>query len=388
MVKRLSNYPKNNSFFLFGARGTGKTTWLKELFKGENTLWLDLLRPSDEEAYLLDPGLLEKQINQLHQEGKAPEWVVIDEIQKCPKLLDIVHLLIESKNIKFALTGSSSRRLKQKGTNLLAGRAFVRNMFPLTHIELGEYFNLQKVLSFGSLPKLFSYSETSDCIDYLSAYANTYIKNEIQEEQWVRKIEPFRKFLPIAAQMNGQPLNYFNIAKDVGVDSSTIKSYYEILEDTLLGFQLNAYHLSVRQQQRSASKFYFFDTGIKRQLERKLTVELSVGTTEYGRAFEHLVILEFFRLNEYYKKEFEFSYLLTKDGLEIDLIIERPGKSTCFIEIKSKDKVDERDCRHLERLVTTVKDAEFFILSNDPTKQRIKNTSALPWQDGIKIILG
>jgi len=388
MIKRLVNLPKNNSFFLFGARGTGKTTLLKQHFKKfKNILWIDLLKSSDEEKYLLDPDLLERQIKATVSGESKVDWVIIDEVQKVPKLLNIAHLLIEDLNIKFALTGSSSRKLKQKGVNLLAGRAWVKNLFPFSFEEcqsINSDIDLKDILQWGSLPKVIELSKNTDKAEFLSSYVQTYIKSEIQEEQWVRKIEPFRKFLPIAGQMNGKPLNYHNISKDVGVDDSTIRSYYEILEDTLLGFQLPSFNRSIRQQQRLASKFYFFDLGVKRQLERKLTVRIEPGTSEFGDAFEHFVILEIFRLNSYNKKDFELSYLLTKDNVEIDLILDRPGRPLALIEIKSKAKVDERDVKHLELIGSSIDNCELFLISNDTTTQKIKNTQAYHWSKGIK----
>ena len=206
-VGRLCNLPANNSFFLFGARGTGKTTLLKQLPFLKQAFYIDLLDSDVEEKYALNPQLLLEQVRAM----KDGEWVIIDEIQKNPKLLDHVHILIEERNIHFALTGSSSRKLKRGGADLLAGRAWSFSLFPLTSRELGSDFDLQKALQWGTLPKVAFLSSTQDRNRFLRTYAQTYIREEILVEQLVRNLDPFRLFLPIAAQMNTQIINYSNI---------------------------------------------------------------------------------------------------------------------------------------------------------------------------------
>jgi len=252
MIHRIFNPLTTNSFFLFGARGTGKTTWLQGHFEATHSLWIDLLNLEEEERFALQPQILSELIAK-----KQPHWVIIDEVQKNPKLLDIVHQEIEKRSSLFALTGSSVRKLKRGAANLLAGRAFVYQMHPLTHLELGESFDVQQSLTWGSLPKLLEYSTDREKISYLKSYTQTYLKEEIVSEQIVRKLEPFRRFLVIAAQQNGEIINFTNIARDVGADTKTVQSYFQILEDTLLGFLLPAYHSSVRKQQASGPKFYF-----------------------------------------------------------------------------------------------------------------------------------
>lgn len=308
----------------------------------------------------------------------------MDEIQKVPKLLDVVHSKIESSETRFAMTGSSARKLKREGTNLLAGRAFVYNLFPLTHRELGDSFNLNSALMYGTLPGLLKFDSGEEKMAFLRAYALTYLKEEIWGEHIVRKLDPFRKFVEIAAQCNGELINFANIARDVGVDIKTVQSYFEILEDTLLGFMLEPYHRSVRKRQRQAPKFYLFDSGVRRALDRTLTIELKPGTYAYGKAFEHLVIAEAVRLNEYHQKDYRFSYLRTKDDAEIDLVVERPGTSTALVEIKSTSQVDDRDTRSLERFVSDIPKSEAFILSTDPKSKRIGKVKAFPWQQGLK----
>ncbi|MCB0362860.1 MAG: ATP-binding protein, partial [Bdellovibrionales bacterium] len=221
MVRRTQKLSKNNSLFLFGARGTGKTTLLRELYSNTNPLWIDLLSDKDEDRFGRNPD----ELSQVLKTGQY-NCVVIDEIQKAPKLLDIVHREIEKyKKIQFVLTGSSARKLKRGSANLLAGRAFTYHLFPLTYDELGDQFDLHSVLEFGSLPKLLDFSNSDEKNEFLRSYVKTYLREEIQVEQLIRKLNPFRDFLEIAAQCNGKIINYSKIARDVGVDDKTIQNY-------------------------------------------------------------------------------------------------------------------------------------------------------------------
>jgi predicted AAA+ superfamily ATPase len=382
MIDRLINPLRTSSFFLFGARGTGKSTFLGDYFsQDEAILWIDLLNPEEEDRYARNPMELAGRLNL--DPGKF-KWVVLDEIQKVPKLLDVVQGRIESGGIKFAMTGSSARKLKREGTNLLAGRAFVYSLFPLTHRELADDFDLDSALMYGTLPGLLNFDTREEMRAFLRAYALTYLKEEVWGEHLVRKLDPFRKFIEIAAQCNGEIINFSNIARDVGVDIKTVQSYFEILEDTLLGFLLEPYHRSVRKRQRMAPKFYLFDTGVRRALDRTLNIDLMPGTYAYGKAFEHLVIAEAIRLNEYKQKDYQFFYLRTKDDAEIDLIVDRPGASTVLVEIKSAQRIDERDSRSLEKFAADMPRSEAFILSTDPVAKRISRVSAFPWQQGLR----
>jgi len=385
MFKRLINPLKQKSFFLFGARGVGKSTFLRAYFKDLRVLWFDLLDAELEDRFVTNPKAFQLEV--ASQLAKV-DWIVIDEIQKCPKLLNYVQKFIVEDKAKFALTGSSARRLKQKGTNLLAGRAVTEQLYPLTFLELKKEFSLDEVLHTGSLPEMVLSKSSEERNAFLRSYVLNYLKLEVQAEQWVRKLEPFRRFLPLAAQMNTRILNYTNLAKDIGVDTTTVQSYFDILEDTLLGTRIPAYHRSIRKQQRKAPKFYFFDLGVKRAAERSLDVPLKKGTYAYGEAFEHLVVMEIYRLAQYQKKDYELSYLLTKDGAEIDLIIDRPGKPLCLIEIKSKERVDERDIKNLEHFRNDFKKADFYLLSNDPSPKQINHVKAMPWQSGILEAVG
>jgi predicted AAA+ superfamily ATPase len=309
--------------------------------------------------------------------------VVIDEVQKVPRLLDVVHRLIEATSLQYVLTGSSARKLMRGASNLLAGRAFVHNLFPLTHRELGDSFDLVSALQWGTLPRLFQYSAIEDRNQFLRAYALTYIQEEIRVEQIVRRLDPFRQFLEVAAQSNVRIVNYAKIADDVGVDTKTVQSYFTILEDTLVGILLPPYHASVRKRQRKNPKFYYFDTGVRRALERTLTVEIREGTYGFGDAFEHFLVLEIMRLNSYAGNDWRFSYLKTAGEAEIDLIIERPGMPKALVEIKSGNRMTERDTRALSRFLPDLVPAEAFCLSRDPNEKKIGSVWCLPWQAGI-----
>ncbi len=369
---------------MFGARGVGKSSWIQKHFKNtSNILWIDLLKAEWEDELIKNPDYLIKVIS---QQERKPSWVCIDEVQKIPKLLDIVHHLIESQKIKFALTGSSARKLKRGSANLLAGRAFAYEMFPLTHLELGDDFNIDKYLSYGGLPSLTVLTTTNDIQMYLKSYVSTYLKEEIQAEQIVRNLKPFRLFLDVAAQMNAKIVNFSKIGNDVGADTKTVQNYFEILKDTHIGFLLQAHDTSIRKRQKKNPKFYYFDTGVTRSLNRRLNIPLKKGTYEYGDLFEQFIVLEMHRLNSYFSLDYQFSYLQTNNGLEIDIIIERPGLPQAFIEIKSSDHITEQDLTSLVSLRRDYSKNEYFCLSLDP-KERIENGIAiLPWKKGLKIL--
>ena len=381
MIHRLSNISKSNSFFLFGARGVGKSSLIKKHFEAtKNILWIDLLKSEWEDELIKNPDHL---IKLVAQQEKRPEWVVIDEVQKIPKLLDIVHHLIETKKIKFALTGSSARKLKRGSANLLAGRAFSFELFPLTHLELNNDFDLHRYLTYGGLPGLTELSTVADIHSYLKSYVSTYLKEEIQAEQIVRNLRPFRLFLDTAAQMNSKIVNFSKIAQDVGADTKSVQNYFEILKDTHVGLLLNANEDSLRKRQKRNPKFYYFDTGIVRSLNRKLNLPLKKGSFEYGDLFEQFLILEMHRLNSYFSLDYQFSYLQTNNNLEIDLIVERPGMRTAFIEIKSSEKIQEDDLVSLSSLKKDFPKNQYFCLSNDPNNKVLNGIEILHWKKGL-----
>lgn len=381
MVGRLQKLSKNNSLFLFGARGCGKSTLLKELFPKSKTLWIDLLTAEDEDRFRRDPDQLSYLI-----ENQKPQRVVLDEIQKIPKLLDIVHRQIELRpDLQFVLTGSSARKLKRGAANLLAGRAIEYFLFPLTTLELGPRFQLSEVLRFGSLPKLLHLKLAEEKSDYLRTYARTYLKEEILQEQIIRNIDPFQDFLEMAAQMNGKILSYSKISRDLGVDDKTVKNYFSILVDTYVGFFLPSFHRSIRKRQREAPKFYFFDLGVKRALERNLSIDLNSSSYAFGDAFETWVIQECFRLNEYFKRDFRLSYLRTQSDVEIDLILERPGQSDLLVEIKSSEFIRDDDVKSISKIAGAWdRPCQSQVWSQDPNSKTILGVACLDW----KIALG
>lgn len=366
MILRLQSLTLRNSFFLFGPRGVGKTTLIKQILPEEKTVQFNLLDFELESRLLRRPAEFREMLLALPD---SVEWVFVDEIQRVPKLLDEVHQHIElNKNRFFALTGSSVRKLKRGQANLLAGRAFSYYLFPFGWYELGAQFDLHHTLMFGSLPKLFALDSEEDKKMFLRSYCQTYLQEEILQEGLIRNLTAFRQFLPIAAAQNGQVLSWGNMASDVGVDAKTIRSYFEILEDTLVGFLLPAWHWSVRKRQKSQPKFYFFDCGVKRALANELTIFIQPQTSEYGRLFEHWLITELYRYNHYKQFDFTFSYLATHD-VDIDLVIERPGLSTLLLEIKSTERIQPRHVSALAGIARDVPNSRAVCVSLDPVQR-------------------
>ena len=382
MFNRIIKFSPNNSFFLFGARGTGKSFLLRERYSISNSVTIDLLDPDTFLQYSLNPGSLSNYIATLDDKI---EWIIIDEVQKIPSLLDVVHkFLSDGNDKKFILTGSSARKLKRGGGNMLAGRAFVYDLFPLTHIELAKKFDLMEVLKFGSLPGIYNFTSEDDKNEFLRSYHYTYITQEITEEQVVRKLDLFRRFLNIAAQMNGKVLNYSKVARESGISTPTVITYFQILEDTLLGMILPAYHGSIRKSQRESPKFYFFDTGVLNALKNTLTLSLNTSTYNFGELFESFIINEINRLQIYYRKDWKFSFLRTASDNEIDLIIERPGMKTALIEIKSTENLFEQQVSVLNNFTKDFPNSEAFCFSLDKISKKYGNVNCLHWKSGIE----
>lgn len=385
MIPRLLVLPNDESLFLFGPRGVGKTTLLKSLPWFPNAIYINLLSPREEQRFARNPDELWAIVTALiSMPEQQIQHIVIDEVQKVPKLLDVVHDVIESTSKKFVLTGSSARKLKHGGANLLAGRAFVYHLYPFTYLEAPQPLNLIDCLRWGMLPKIFDYQSSEKKQLYLEAYTNTYLKEEIWAEQFIRELDPFRRFLEVAAQCNGKIVNFSNIAQDVGTSDTNIQRYFSILEDTLLGFFLEAFQHSFRKRLSKTPKFYFFDTGIVRALTSQLSLPLLQSTSQYGDVFEHFIILQCIALAKYYYREFRFSYLKTKDDSEIDLIVERPGLPLLFIEIKSCDNVQPSHVSTLKRMANDFGNCEAICLSCDPYPKEIDGIKVFPWQQGIK----
>ncbi len=382
-VDRICQLPSKQSFFLFGARGVGKSMLLKKHFKNsENHLWIDILSPSLEVALASRPEKLLEMWSL-----KKTKWIIIDEVQKIPSILDVVHKGIEDHKILFALTGSSARKLKRGGANLLAGRAIEKHLAPFSILEIEKEFSLKKALSVGMLPAIWSQKlSTQEATDFLYSYVNVYLKEEIAAEQLVRSLDPFRRFLVSAAQTNGQIINHAAIERDSGVQAKQSFRHFEILVDTLLGYYLEPYHGSLRKRQTQKSKFYFFDIGVVRALQNLAGSEIPTGSSETGYLFEALVINEFFKLNDAYQKRWQFSYFQTQKDHEIDLIIERPRGKPLLIEIKSSHKINEDKLASLKNIMPDFAHEQAFLLSNDPDGQVISKIRCLHFIQGIKEI--
>jgi predicted AAA+ superfamily ATPase len=368
---------------LFGPRGVGKSTYLEHWAKDKSVTTVDLLDPITYQRYSTHPELLISD-----WKAKPTNWIFVDEIQKIPALLDVIQKQMRQGKVHFALTGSSARKLRRGASNLLGGRAFEFHMHPLTHVELqasAEGFELHSVLSWGSLPHLIN-SPNSSKIRSLYSYVTTYLKEEILVEQVIRKIEPFQKFLEVAAQMNGKILNFAKISRDSGVEERSVARYFQILDDTLIGFHLYPYEKSIRKQQSKKAKFYFFDTGITRTLQNQVTLELQPQSNIYGDLFEQFIILEMIRLNDYYEKHYRFYYFRSKDDVEVDLVIERPGLPDVLVEIKAKDFFDNDDSKSLINIGAAFVKKEMYVLSNCPTATLVQDVYFCHWQEGIQRI--
>lgn len=346
-IKRMLPVPEH-SFFLFGPRGIGKSTWLKEVFTG--AVYVDLLDSSLFLKLANDPHALEAIVGN-HPQGS---WVVVDEIQKVPILLDEVHRLMESRRWRFALCGSSARKLRRGGINLLGGRALTLNMEPFSAAELGNRFELAFGLRWGMMPLV--QFEREKAADLLSAYVNTYLKEEIREEGLVRKVPPFVRFLTIAGQLNGQVVNGHNIARDAAVPRSNVETYFSILTDTLVGHFLPAWRPNLKVREQTHPKFYWFDPGVARAAAG--LQHDPADRTWLGAALETLVYHELRVFNESVGRHRAISYYATNAGTEIDFVIETqkrhqesPAHIVC-IEVKLAEKWDrkwERAMRDLKQ---------------------------------------
>lgn len=333
MISRLLKPPKTSAL-LFGPRMTGKSTWLRHHCK--DWLWIDLLREANFQLYLAEPGRLRKEVENL--EKKVP-GIVIDEIQRVPALLNEVQALIEERKIRFFLSGSSARKLKRDGANLLAGRAVELHLFPLTLQEIEraqdqdavKKFSLESVLKYGSLPAVYLEDE-KEKIQILRTYVSTYLREEIQAEGFVRNLPSFSKFLLLAAESCGQELNYTEISRETTVSSKTIREYFSILEDTWLGYLLMPWERSVRKQLAGSPKFFFFDNGVTNALRESLSSHLS--NDDRGRLFEQWMINEIRAQLAYAQFEGSFYFWRVRGGSEVDLVLARGSKPVAAIEIK------------------------------------------------------
>jgi predicted AAA+ superfamily ATPase len=370
---------KSKSYFLFGPRQTGKSTFVKSLMTSED-LYIDLLPQRDFLGYAKQPGKMREEIL-AHLDRVDSPLCVIDEIQKIPALLDEVHELIESKGVRFILTGSSARKLRRGGANLLAGRAYTYRLFPLTFGEAGKLFDLDKALMVGMLPVLWA-SDDENPREFLTSYAETYLKEEVAAEGLVRDIGPFAQFLDIAAANDGETVNFNNIARECSVSVKTVQQYFQILEDTFLAVKLPAWTRSERKRLISHPRYYLFDTGVTNALAHTLTGRLNPNV--YGRRFEQFVIVQMMAHVEYRRLDFQFHYWRTHHGAEVDLLLCRGNRIICALEIKSSRHISTETLGGLKRFVDDNSNVPAYVLGHTQKRRRLDNKVIIVnWDDFI-----
>ena len=365
----LASLLAKKSFFLFGPRATGKTSLIKKQL--ENCLIINLLRSDVFLQLSHKPWELEDIINTRENPNTL---VIIDEVQKLPILLNEVHRLIEEKEITFLLTGSSARKLRKANVNLLAGRAWEAHLFSLTMHEIPQ-FNLNRYLMFGGLPAVYLSDNPKE---ELIAYVNTYLKEEIQAEALVRKIQAFAKFVQVAALTSGTMTNFSSLSSDVGIPSSTVREYYQILEDTLIGSLLPAWTKSKKRKAVSTAKFYLFDIGVKHQLAGINT--LDSNSDLYGQAFEHFIAMELRAYLSYTRVHAPLSYWRSKHGYEVDFII----GDTIAIEVKTTKTVTSKHLKGLKALKEEAICKKYFLISFDKINRITDQIEIMHWEVFLK----
>lgn len=361
-LQRIIIIKKNKSIFLLGPRQTGKSTLIRELL-GDNDMYINLLLTSEYHKYSKEIGLFHDEVL-FHFKQKGASLCVVDEIQKIPALLDDIHDLIETTDMTFILTGSSARKLKSKGVNLLAGRALPLSLYPFVYSEIGSQFSLEKALIYGTLPKIWNgdLNTHEDKADFLSAYCHTYLKEEIQQESLVRKLDSFARFLDVAAINDGQIVNYATIARECGVPAKSVQGFYEILSDTLIAHRIPGWNKSVRKQLVSHPKYYFFDCGVSNTLCHWVKEELNKD--ERGRKFEQFILLQLIALNSYHKLNLDFFHWRDKNGNEVDFLITKGLKILAAIELKSNSILHATsDTKGLRSFLTENEDIPCYIIT-------------------------
>ena len=373
MLPRILNLSNeiDSSIFLFGARQTGKSTILRQQFP--NAIYIDLLDSSIKERYRRNPTLLYEMLN-----GK-PEGtlVIIDEIPEVPALLDEVHRLIVESGLVFILCGSSARKLKRKGHNTLGGRAFPVYLYPFVSAEIPE-FDIDRAVTFGMLPPHYLAKNPSRL---LAGYINVYLKEEIKEEALVRNLDAFQRFLEVAALTDGEIVNNANIAQNCGVRATTVNAYFDILEDTLMGYRIPAFRKVMKRRLMQAPKFYYFDIGVANHLLHRK--ELVRGSADYGHAFEHLVIQEIYTWLQYTHSEEELSYWHTYTGIEVDAVI---GDARVAIEIKSAEEIQRRHLKGLKAFADEYPESRRILVSLDKLSRTIDGIECLYVLDFFKTL--
>jgi len=359
--------PKGRSAFLWGPRRVGKTYWLKKCFLKPQHHFIDLLKTDVYFEYASRPSLL--------RERWRKRITVIDEIQKIPKLLDEIHWLIENKSASFLLTGSSARKLRQTHSNLLAGRAWRFEMGPLSFYET-KNFVLEKALNTGLLPSHFL---SSSPLKDLRSYVSDYLKEEVSSESAVRNIPAFSEFLRIAALTNAELLNYTNVARETGVSTKVVRSYFDILYDTFLGYRLSPWKSSINRRMILTDKFYFFDVGIANYLAKRRPLK---GNVDFGKSFEHYIFMELMNFKKYVNPELDIHYWKTSSGFEVDFIC---GNMHTAIEVKSSSRIHESHLKSLKALKTEKKVKNIILVCMEREPRTVnKNIHILPWKIFLK----
>lgn len=361
----------DNSIFLFGARQTGKSTIIRRQLPGN--ILIDLLDTSVKSRFARRPALLYEMLKD-KPEGTL---VIIDEIPEVPELLNEVHRLMSEFNHRFVLCGSSARKLKRKGYNTLGGRAVPCYFYPFVSAEIPD-FNLDHALLYGMLPPHYL---AKNATRKLSAYIDVYLKEEIKEEALVRNLNAFQRFLEAAALTDGEMVNYNNIAQDCGVSAATVASYFNILEDTLIGYMIPAYRKVMKRRLVQAPRFYYFDVGVTNHLLHRK--ELVRGTSEYGHAFEHFVIQELVAYLGYTHSDEELTYWRTYTGVEVDAII---GDARVAIEIKSVEEVLPRHLKGLKAFGEEYPASRRIIVSLDPFNRTIDGIECVCLRDFLNML--
>lgn len=362
---------QDDSVFLWGARQVGKSTLVKKLFP--NAIVYDLLKSDEYYRLMRRPQLLREELLSFDENT----LVVIDEIQKIPALLDEVHWLIVNNGIRFILCGSSARKLKRIGTNLLGGRALSVSLFPLVSAEIPD-FDLFHAINNGMIPRHYMSKNPQK---RLEAYIGVYLKEEIQEEAVVRQLSSFNRFLDVAAQCDGEMINYTNIAQDCGVSAVTIKEYFNILEQTLIGYMIPAFTLTKKRRAITTRKFYYFDIGVVNHLLNRSN--LQPGSIDFGHAFEHFMIQEIIAYLSYYEKKEKLSYWRTAGGYEVDAII---GDARVAIEFKSSDEVQSKHTKGLKAFEEDFPEARKIIVSLDRNKRILNGIEVIPATEFLKML--
>jgi len=355
----------NKSVFLFGPRQCGKSSLLRHVLS--NAIVLDLLSSETFLQLSSNPGYLE----QCCQDGRP---VVIDEIQKLPNLLDEVHRLIESRGIRFVLTGSSARKLRRKGVNLLGGRARLKRLHPFSAFELGDAFELDRAVNFGMLPSIwFSEDPEEDLADYI----DEYLRQEIIAEGATRNLPAFSRFLEVAALSSGEQIDYTSISRDAKVPRTTVQEHFRILMETLLADEVPVWKRGVRRKTVETSKFYLFDTGVARRLTRRSPVV--PGTPEYGHLFEALVHHELRAFLDCKTRDGKIEYWRTANGTEVDFIV-----GNCAIEAKSGDNIGGGDLKGLKAIADEGPFARRIVVCREKRPRRVDGMEICPYGDFVR----